>query len=185
MQRVFAALTLVAALLLAPVALYADTMNGQFAVNGIVQNVGTTLNFNPGSFLVQAGSQTGSFVTLVPNNAGFSSGPSSISYNPYIADSAVYLLANITITINSLTETTVGNTLDFSGVTTLSAPGFTNTPANLTFSTSPSGSSMFLATFVGPPVPSPVPEPSSLALFASGALALTGFAAKKFRGARA
>lgn len=185
MRRVFAALTLVAALLLAPVALHADTMNGQFVVHGTVQNVGTTLEFNPATLLTGVGTQTGTFATLLSDNLGFSGGTANIAYNPYTPDSAFFFIGPLTITLDSLSETTIGSTLNFSGVTTLSAAGFTNTLANLTFSTSASGSTLFIATFAGPPVPSPVPEPSSLALFGSGALGLAGFAAKKFRSARA
>ena len=48
MQRLFASLTLVAVLVLAPIALHADTlMTGQFVITGTVQNVGTTLMFDP------------------------------------------------------------------------------------------------------------------------------------------
>ena len=185
MQRIFVALTLVAALLLAPIALHADTMNGQFVVTGGVQNVGTTLQFDPGNLFTGTGTQTGTFSTLLFDHEGFSGGTLSIAYNPYTPDSAFFFLGPLTVTIDSLTESTVGSTLNFTGVTTLAAAGFTNTLANLSFSTSASGSTLFIATFAGPPVPSPVPEPSSLALFASGALGLTGFAARKFRRARA
>jgi hypothetical protein len=185
MQRVFASLSLVAALILAPIALHADTMNGQFVIHGTVQNVGTILEFDPATLMTGVGTQTGTFATLLTDNLGFAGGPANIPYNPYAPDSATFFLGPLTIALDSLTETTVGSTLNFSGVTTLSAAGFTNTIANLTFSTAASGSNTFTATFAGPPVPSPVPEPSSLALFGSGALGLAGFAARKFRNARA
>jgi hypothetical protein len=185
MQRVFALLTLVAAFILAPIALHADTlMTGQFVVNGTVQNVGTTLEFDPATLRTGVGTQTGTFATILTDNLGFAGGPSTIPYNPYTPDSAIFSLGPLTIALDSLTETTVGSTLNFSGVTTLSATGFINTLANLSFSAPASGASSFTATFAVPAAPS-VPEPSSLALFGSGALGLAGFAASKFRNARA
>jgi hypothetical protein len=185
MQRVFASLTVVAAFILAPIALHADTlMTGQFVIHGTVQNVGTTLEFDPATLLTGVGTQTGTFATILPDSLGFAGGPANIPYNPYTPDSAIFFLGPLTIALDSLTETTVGSTLNFSGVTTLSATGFTNTLANLTFSAPASGASSFTATFAVPAAPS-VPEPSSLALFGTGALGLAAFAARKFRNARA
>jgi hypothetical protein len=185
MKRVFALLTLVAAFILAPIALHADTlMTGQFVVNGTVQNVGTTLMFDPGTLKTGVGTQTGTFATILTDNLGFAGGTANIPYNPYAPDSATFFLGPLTIALDSLNETTVGSTLNFTGVTTLSATGFINTLANLTFSVPASGSSPFSATFAVPAAPA-IPEPSSLALFGSGALGLAGFAARKFRNARA
>ena len=184
MQRVFALLTFVAALVLAPIALHADTMTGQFVIHGTVQNVGTTLEFSPATLMTGVGTQAGTFATILSDNLGFAGGPATISYNPYTPDSAIFFLGPLTIALDSLTETTVGSTLNFSGVTTLSAAGFTNTLANLSFSTPASGASAFSATFAVPAAAPSVPEPSALALFGSGVLGLTGFAARKFRGAR-
>jgi hypothetical protein len=185
MHRVFASLTLVAAFILAPIALHADTlMTGQFVINGTVQNVGTTLEFDPVTLRTGVGTQTGTFATILTDNLGFAGGPANIPYNPYIPDSAIFFLGPLTIALDSLTETTVGSTLNFSGVTTLSATGFINTLANLSFSTAASGPNSFTATFAVPAAPS-VPEPSSLALFGSGVLGLAGFAARKFHNARA
>jgi hypothetical protein len=185
MQRVFALLTLAAAFILAPIALHADTlMTGQFVVVGTVQNVGTTLEFDPASLMTGVGTQTGTFATILTDGLGFAGGTANIPYNPYNPDSATFFLGPLTIVVNSLNETTVGSTLDFSGVTTLSAAGFIDTLANLTLSVPASGSSPFAATFAVPAAPS-VPEPSSLALFAAGALGLAGFTARKFRNARA
>ena len=185
MQRLFASLTLLAATLLAPIALHADTlMTGQFVITGTVQNVGTTLMFDPANLFTGTGTQTGTFATLLSDHMGFSGGTLNVTYNPYTPDSAFFFIGPLTITLDTLNETTVGSTLDFSGVATLAASGFTNTLANYSFTTLASGASTFTATAIVPTVPS-VPEPSSLALFASGALGLTGFAARKFRGARA
>jgi hypothetical protein len=185
MQRVFTLLTLAAALILAPIALHADTlMTGQFTLNGTVQNVGTTLEFDPSNLFTGTGTQTGTFSTLLFDHEGVSGGTINITYNPYIADSGFFFIGPLTITLDTLSETTVGTTLDFSGVATLSATGFLNTLANYSFSANATGPSMFSATAIVPSAPS-VPEPSSLALFSTGALGLAGFAATKFRRAGA
>jgi hypothetical protein len=181
MQRRFAPLTLVAVLLLAPLTLHADTMTGQFVITGTVQNVGTTLEFNPPTIFTGTGTQTGTFATLLPDHLGFSGGTVNINYNPYTPDSAFFFIGPLTITLDTLNETTVGSTLDFSGVATLAAAGFTNTLANYSFSTLASGPSTFTATAIVPAIP----EPSSLALFGTGVLGLAGFAATKFRSLRA
>jgi hypothetical protein len=159
-------------------------MTGQFVVVGTVQNVGSTLEFDPATLMTGTGTQTGTFATLLTDGLGFAGGTANIQYNPYVPNSATFFLGPLTIVVDSLNETTVGSILDFSGVTTLSAAGFTDTLANVAFSVPASGSSPFTATFAVPPVPS-VPEPSSFALFGSGALGLAGFAARKFRNARA
>ena len=185
MQRTFASFALAVALLLAPIALHADTlMTGQFTLNGTVQNVGTTLQFDPSNLFVGTGTQTGTFSTLLFDHEGVSGGTLSISYNPYVADSGFLFIGPLTVTLDTLNETTVGSTLDFSGVATLSASGFLNTLANYSFSTSATGPSLFSATAIVPTPPS-VPEPSSLALFASGAVGIAGFITRKFRNARA
>ncbi|MCU1253466.1 MAG: hypothetical protein JWQ49_6495 [Edaphobacter sp.] len=185
MQRRFASLTLVAVLLLAPIALHADTlMTGQFVITGTVQNVGTTLMFDPVTLKTGTGTQTGTFATILTDGLGFSGGTANIAYNPYTPDSAFFFIGPLTITLDTLNETTVGSMLDFSGVATLAAAGFTNTLANYSFSTLPSGPTIFTATTIVPTAPS-VPEPSSLALFGTGVLGLAGFAARKFRNLRA
>jgi hypothetical protein len=181
MQRVFTSLTLAAALILAPIALHADTlMTGQFVITGTVQNVGTTLEFSPPTLMTGTGTQTGTFATLLPDHMGFSGGTVNITYNPYTPDSAFFFIGPLTITLDTLNETTVGTTLDFSGVATLAASGFLNTLANYSFSTLATGPTTFTATTIVPSVPS-VPEPSTLALFASGALGIAGFTKRKFR----
>ena len=185
MQRLLASLTLVAMLLLAPIAVHADTvMTGQFVLTGTVQNVGTTLMFDPANLFTGTGTQTGTFATLLSDHMGVSGGTLNITYNPYTPDSGFFFIGPLTVTLDTLNETTVGSTLDFSGVADLAAAGFTNTLANYSFSTLASGSSTFTATAIVPTAPS-VPEPSSIALLGSGALGLAGFAAKKFRAVRA
>ena len=185
MQRIFAVLTLAVAFLLAPIALHADTlMTGQFVITGTVQNVGTTLEFNPATLFTGTGTQTGTFATLLTDHLGFSGGTANITYNPYTPDSAFFFIGPLTITLDTLNETTVGTMLDFSGVANLSAAGFTNTLANYSFSALATGPSTFTATAIVPTAPS-VPEPTTLILFGTGALGFAGFAARKFRGARA
>jgi PEP-CTERM motif len=185
MNRTFASLALAAALILAPIALHADTlMTGQFVITGTVQNVGTTLMFDPVTLKTGTGTQTGTFATILTDGLGFSGGTSNITYNPYVTDSAVFFIGPLTITLDTLNETTVGSVLNFSGVSDLSAAGFLNTLANYSFSANATGPTSFTATTIVPSVPS-VPEPSSLALFASGALGIAGFVTRKFRSARA
>ena len=105
-------------------------------------------------------------------------------YNPYTPDSAFFFIGPLTVTLDTLNETTVGSTLDFSGVATLAASGFINTLANYSFNTPASGISTFTATAIVPTAPS-VPEPSTVALFGTGALGLAGFVTRKFRTVRA
>src|SRR5580704_19709792 len=183
MQRVFTVLTLAAAVIFTPIALHADTlMTGQFVITGTVQNVGTTLEFVPSTLFTGTGTQTGTFATLLTDHLGFSGGTVNITYNPYVTDSAFFFIGPLTITLDTLNETTVGSTFDFSGVATLAASGFTNTLANYSFSAQATGPSIFSAPAIVPTAPS-VPEPSSLALFASGALGIAGFITRKFRSA--
>ena len=185
MRRVFPLLTLLAALITAPITLHADTlMTGQFVITGTVQNVGTTLEFVPPTLFTGTGTQTGTFATLLNDHLGFSGGTVNVTYNPYAPDSAFFFIGPLTITLDTLNETTVGSTLDFSGVATLSATGFLNTLANYSFSTNATGASQFSATAIVPTAPS-VPEPSSLALFGSGAVGIASFITRKFRSARA
>lgn len=185
MQRFLASLALVAMLLLAPVALHADTlMTGQFVITGTVTNVGTTLMFDPPTLRTGIGTQTGTFATILPDNTGFSGGTVNISYNPYTPDSALFFIGPLTITLDTLNETTVGSTLDFSGIANLAAAGFLDTLANYSFNTAASGPSTFTATAIVPTAPS-VPEPSTISLLGTGALGLAGFAARKFRTVRA
>src|SRR5207245_8900570 len=101
MQRRFAYLTLVAALLLAPIALHADTMTGQFVITGTVQNVGTILMFEPGTLALGTGTQTGTFATLL-NGQGFTGGTVNIAYNPYIPDSAFFFIGPLTTPLDKI-----------------------------------------------------------------------------------
>ena len=81
MQRFLASLALVAMLLLAPIVLHADTlMTGQFVITGTVQNVGTTLMFDPANLFTGTGTQTGTFATLLSDHQGFNGGTANITF---------------------------------------------------------------------------------------------------------
>src|SRR5258707_14057706 len=122
MQRVFTLLTLAAVLILAPIALHADTlMTGQFVITGTVHNVGTTLEFDPSNLFTGTGTQTGTFATLLFDHEGFSGGTLNVTYNPYTPDSAFFFLGPLTLTLDTLNDTPVGTTLDFSSFATLSS----------------------------------------------------------------
>ena len=185
MQRLLASLSVAALLLLAPIALHADAlMTGQFVITGTVQNVGTTLMFDPGNLFTGTGTQTGTFATLLSDHQGFDGGTPNITYNPYTPGSAFFFITPLTVTLDTLNEMTSGSTLNFSGVATLASAGFLDTLANYSFTTPPSGLSTFTATAIVPTAPS-VPEPSTISLLGTGALALAGFAARKFHSASA
>lgn len=187
MKKALVSSILFALLIAAPVALRADTMmTGQFTLQGTVQNVGTTLQFNP-AIVTGTGTQTGTFATLLSDGEAVTDGTSTITYNPYTSSTAFFVVGPLTLTTTllTLTETTMGSTLDFSGVANLHAAGFLDTLGDVTFSTQASGSGPFVATIVAESATPTVPEPSSLALFGSGALGLAGFAARKLRSAKA
>jgi hypothetical protein len=185
MQRFLASLALLAVLLLAPIALHADTlMTGQFVITGTVQNVGTTLMFDPANLFTGTGTQTGTFATLLGDHQGFNGGTPNITYNPYTPDSAFFFIGPLTVTLDTLNETTVGSTLDFSGIANLAATGFLDTLANYSFNIPASGITTFTATAIVPTAPS-VPEPSTISLLGTGALGLAGFAARKFHTVKA
>jgi hypothetical protein len=186
MRNVLGSITLAAALIAAPIALHADTlMTGQFAIQGTVQNVGSTLDFSPGTLSSGSGTQTGSFLALVPDLAPFTAGNPTVAYNPYTPGSDFFNVGSLTTTVQSLTAVpeTIGlqNFLVFSGVADLSATGFLDTLANFTFTIPASGAAAFSATIITQAAPGLVPEPSSLALFGSGALGLASFTVRKFR----
>src|SRR5260370_39415927 len=124
MQRVFTLLTLAAVLILAPIALHADTfMTGQFVITGTVQNVGTTLEFDPSNLFTGTGTQTGTFATLLFDHEGFSGGTLNITYNPYTPGSAFFFFSPFTINLDTPYQTNLWTPFDFSGVGTLSSIG--------------------------------------------------------------
>ena len=190
MHKALAPLTLVAALALAPISLHADSiMTGQFSIDGTVTNTvigGTTeLVFDGPTLKTGTGTQTGSFSSLLTDGEGFSAGSSMIvPYNPYVPNSAFFTIGSLSVVVESLVENSEiinGQTvMGFSGMASLSAAGFANTQANFTFSTQDSGPVTFSATALADAPPA-VPEPSSLALFGTGAFGLAGVLSRKLR----
>lgn len=182
MHKLLSSLALVAALA-APSALHASMMTGQFSIQGSVTNDPTThvLSFIPASIETGYGTQTGTFATLLTNNEHVSAGTPTIAYDPYVAGSSWFTVGPLTATIDSLTESTSiigGHTVyGFSGAGMLTAAGYDMTPGNFTFSTQDSG----IVTFSATAATSPVPEPSTLALFGTGIFGLAGLVSRKFR----
>jgi hypothetical protein len=183
MFKLFASLALVAALA-TPAALHASMMTGQFSIQGSVTTDATnhTLTFIPSTVETGFDTQTGTFATLLSNNEPATGGTAVINYDPYTAGSAFIVIGPLTGTIDSLTETTSvvnGHTVyAFSGMGTLEAAGYDITPASFTFSTQDTGVVTFSATTIAG---SPVPEPSTLALFGTGFFGLAGVVSRKFR----
>ncbi|MEO8737749.1 MAG: PEP-CTERM sorting domain-containing protein [Edaphobacter sp.] len=183
MHKLFSSLALVAALA-APSALHASMMTGQFSVQGTVTNNPTNhvLTFIPESVETGFGTQTGTFATLLTNYEHATAGTPTIAYDPYVAGGSYFVVGPLTATIDSLIESTSilnGQTIyGFTGMGTLAAAGYDMTPGSFTFSTQESGAVTFSATALAT---SPVPEPSSLALFGTGVFGLAGIVSRKFR----
>jgi PEP-CTERM motif len=155
-------------------AAHADTMTGQFSLQGTLINTGTALNFS----IVEtgAGTQTGSFTTLLSDNELVIGNP-VLTYSPtYTPGSEVFVIGSLTVDLETFAETAAGL---FSGTALLSAPGFTNTDAIVSLTTQlNSGPVTFSATAV---TPSPsVPEPSTFVLLGTGILGLAGVVRLKF-----
>jgi hypothetical protein len=167
--------------LIAPVALHATPLTGQFSIDGTVTNTGTVLNFVPGTAAVGTGTQTGSFASLLTAGQLLTSGPATINYTPYVPGSAVFTVGSLTATLESLVATNFslgGATITaFVGDALFTAAGFDTTAGTISFSTQGSGPVTFSAT--GLATASQVPEPSTLALFGTGALGLAGLVSRK------
>ena len=185
MYKLLSCLGLVAALA-APGALHASMMSGQFSIQGTVSNNPTTnvLSFIPETIATGVGTQTGTFATLLTDNEHATAGTPTIAYNPYVAGSSYFVIGPLTATINTLTETSsmIGGHMvyGFSGMGTLEAAGYDTTNGSFTFSTQDSGPVTFSATTLTTGT-SPVPEPSTLALFGTGAFGVAGMMSRKFR----
>jgi hypothetical protein len=168
-------LTLLAsvALLAAPAVMHADTITGQYEIQGMLFDTGSSLLLASGS--VTPGSQMGSFTSLLPNSQPVFATNTNLSYTAFVPGSETLFVGSLEGVLESFSETAPGV---FSGSVLLSAPGFDNTTANfvLTASEDKGGLVPYEATTSIPPS---VPEPSTLALFGTGILGLAGVVRSK------
>jgi len=183
LRKIMMSLSLVAALAV-PAALHATPITGQFSIDGTVTNTGSALNFAPGTEKVGTGTQMGTFATLLTDGQPVTSGPSTIVYSPYTPGSAVFTAGALTVTLDTLVATNfiVNGTpiTAFAGTATYSAAGYDSNNGTLSFSTQANGAVTFSATGIATaPSNSPVPEPSTLAMFGTGALGLAGLVSRK------
>ena len=183
MNRTLSTLAVIASLAV-PCALHATPITGQFSVTGSsVADSGTSLVFQPDTINVGAASTiSGSFQSiLTANEGGTISSP--IDYINYVPGTSSFQFTDgsstLTFTINSISKVSNGVFGNFTdaGVFTTNVAGFDPTGGDLFFTTQGTGDTTFSATAdipAGTTSNSPVPEPSTLALFGTGALGLAG-----------
>jgi hypothetical protein len=179
MHKILSTLAVVASLAV-PCALHATPITGQFSITGSsVANNGTSLVFQPDTINVGSASTIyGSFQSILTGNeAGTISSP--IDYTSYVPGSSSLQFtegsSTLTFTIDSITEVSSGVFGNFTGagVFTTNVAGFDPTAGDLFFTTQGNGTTTFSAT-ADIPSNSPVPEPSTLALFGTGVFGLAG-----------
>jgi hypothetical protein len=153
-------------------AAHADSMTGQFSIQGTLIDTGSALDFS--SAETGVGTQTGSFTTILTDNEAVSGNP-TLTYSPaYVPDSEVFTVGSLTIDLKSFQEDSPGV---FSGVALLSAAGFTDTDADVSLTTQlDKGPVTFSATTT---VPS-VPEPATFSLLGIGILGMATAVRRKF-----
>ena len=162
------------AILAAPAAMHADTMmTGQFSIQGTLTDTGTSLLIS--SAVIESGTQTGSFATLLSDGEGVFGTSPSISYTSYMSGDEMLFVGPLTADLESFTKTGTGV---FAGTVLLSAAGFDNTTANFVLTTTEDkgGSDEYTAVTT---IPSSVPEPSTLALLGTGILGLASMVRSK------
>ena len=156
-------------------AAYADSMTGQFSIQGTLIDTGSALDFS--SAETGVGTQTGSFTTILTDNEAVSGNP-TLTYSPaYVPDSEVFTVGSLTIDLKSFQLDSPGV---FSGVALLSATGFTDTDADVSLTTQlDKGPVTFSATTIVPSVPA-VPEPTTFSLLGIGILGMATVVRRKF-----
>ena len=178
LRTLLAAFSLVAAFA-APVALHAVPITGQYSAGGSVVDDGTKLTFQIGTIFTGRGTQLGTFALLVPDNTAITAGSQSINYSPYVANSEIFTVGSLTTDLVSLEYTQFDDGhRGFSGNALFTAPGYDPTAGTFYFSTQGNGVVTFSATGFAS-APSPVPEPSTLALLGTGAFGFAGAVRRK------
>lgn len=203
MFKFVSALALVAAFA-APVASHADTISGFISANGTDSFTSNTLTFDSA---VVAGQLSGTFATYLTDGNPVSFLGGNLPYinggtNTAIGGSVplfntsengatfTYNLTSYSASyINGSSATpgcTAGTCLDVTGTGFFTASGAVNgssPSADFLFTTQYAAgvASPVVTTFSASTSVSPVPEPSALMLFGSGALGLAGMVSRKFR----
>jgi hypothetical protein len=169
-------LTLLAsvALLAAPAVMHADTiMTGQFQIQGMLLDTGSTLVVASGA--VVPGTQTGSFTSFLSDSQPIFATNPNISYTSFVPGSDTLFIGSLEAVLESFSETGPGV---FSGTVLLSASGFEDATANFVLNASEDKGGLVPYTAVTT-IPPSVPEPSTLALLGTGILGLAGVVRSK------
>ena len=203
MFKFVSALALVAAIA-APVASHADVISGFVSANGTDSFTSSTLTFDTAQVAGQLSGTFASYLTdgnmisFLPGALPYINGGTNTAINGFVplfttSENGATFVYNLTsysasyITGSSSTPgCTVGSCLDVTGSGYFSASGAVSgmsAPASFLFTTqyAPGMSSPVITTFSASTAVSPVPEPSALMLFGSGALGLAGMVRSKFR----